>query len=146
MRHYVDKYARLMNRRIETIPSQAMEVFARYPWPGNVRELQNFIERAVILSPGSVLRPPLAEMKGRAVPGPGSKLSTREAEREHVLRADPRSQLGHWRTQRCGGAARYETDNLGISDSQVEYTVPSAVMLMGFQGWGIAYSLRGNGA
>ena len=44
-----------MNRRIETIPSQAMEAFASYPWPGNVRELQNFVERAVILSPGSVL-------------------------------------------------------------------------------------------
>ena len=50
-----------MNRRIETIPSQAMEVFCSYAWPGNIRELENFIERAVILSPGSVLRPPLAE-------------------------------------------------------------------------------------
>jgi transcriptional regulator with GAF, ATPase, and Fis domain len=54
VRHYVDKHARRMNRRIETIPSHAMEVFANYSWPGNVRELQNFIERAVILSPGSV--------------------------------------------------------------------------------------------
>jgi len=88
VRHYVDKYARRMNRRIESIPSQAMEVFASYAWPGNVRELQNFIERAVILSPGSVLRPPLAELKQVIVPAPTSKLSTlEEAEREHVLRA-----------------------------------------------------------
>jgi formate hydrogenlyase transcriptional activator len=88
VRHYVDKYARRMNRRIESIPSQAMEVFASYPWPGNVRELQNFIERAVILSPGSVLRPPLAELKQSAAPEPSSKLSTlEEAEREHVVRA-----------------------------------------------------------
>jgi formate hydrogenlyase transcriptional activator len=88
VRHYVDKYARRMNRRIESIPSQAMEVFASYPWPGNVRELQNFIERAVILSPGSVLRPPLAELKQSAAPEPSSKLSTlEEAEREHVARA-----------------------------------------------------------
>jgi len=88
VRHYVDKYARRMNRRIETVPSQAMEVFASYPWPGNVRELQNFIERAVILSPGTVLRAPLAELKQATVQEPSSKLSTlEEAEREHVARA-----------------------------------------------------------
>ncbi len=63
VRHYVDKYARRMNRRIETIPAYAMEIFVRYEWPGNVRELQHFIERAVALSPGSVLRSPLAELE-----------------------------------------------------------------------------------
>ena len=88
VRHYVDKYARRMNRRIETVPSRAMEVMATYSWPGNVRELQNFIERAVILSPGSVLRAPLAELKEAAPQGADSKLSTLEdAERDHVLRA-----------------------------------------------------------
>ncbi|HXW13814.1 MAG TPA: helix-turn-helix domain-containing protein, partial [Terriglobia bacterium] len=88
VRHYVDKYARRMNRRIETLPSGAMEAFAGYPWPGNVRELQNFIERAVILSPGTALRPPLAELKQESVRECSSKLNTlQEAEREHVLRA-----------------------------------------------------------
>jgi formate hydrogenlyase transcriptional activator len=88
VRHYVDKYARRMNRRIETIPSHAMEVFANYSWPGNVRELQNFIERAVILSPGSALRPPLAELKQAALPSLNSELSTlEEAEREQIVRA-----------------------------------------------------------
>ena len=87
VRHYVDKCAKRMNRRIETIPSQAMEVFTTYAWPGNVRELQNFIERAVILSPASVLRPPLGELK-EALQESNSRLSTlEEAEREHVLRA-----------------------------------------------------------
>jgi DNA-binding NtrC family response regulator len=33
-----------------------MEALLRYPWPGNIRELQNFIERAVILTKGDVLR------------------------------------------------------------------------------------------
>jgi formate hydrogenlyase transcriptional activator len=65
-----------------------MDVFASYPWPGNVRELQNLIERAVILSPGSVLRPPLAELKQVTVQASSSKLSSlEEVEREHVLRA-----------------------------------------------------------
>ena len=87
VRHYVDKCAKRMNRCIETIPSQAMEVFTSYAWPGNVRELQNFIERAVILSPASVLRPPLAELK-EVLQESNSRLSTLdEAEREHVLRA-----------------------------------------------------------
>jgi len=88
VRHYVDKYARRMNRRIETVASGAMEALASYTWPGNVRELQNFIERAVILSPGTALRPPLAELKQPTAQECDSKLSTlEEAEREHVLRA-----------------------------------------------------------
>ncbi len=45
-----------MNRHIETIPARSMEVFGSYAWPGNVQELQNFIERAVILSPGRAHR------------------------------------------------------------------------------------------
>jgi len=56
VRHYVDKYAQRMNKQIETIPEEAMAALCRYSWPGNIRELQNFIERAVILTPGSVLR------------------------------------------------------------------------------------------
>ncbi|PYV87237.1 MAG: hypothetical protein DMG05_17960 [Acidobacteria bacterium] len=52
VRHFVEKYARRMNKQITTIPAKAMTVLAEYPWPGNVRELENFIERAVILSRG----------------------------------------------------------------------------------------------
>jgi formate hydrogenlyase transcriptional activator len=88
VRHFVGEYARRMKRRIETIPRQAMEAFKSYSWPGNVRELQNFIERAVILSPESVLRAPLTELKEAAIQLPGSELCTmEEVEREHVLRA-----------------------------------------------------------
>jgi formate hydrogenlyase transcriptional activator len=88
VRHYVDKYAKRMNRRIETIPSQAMEAFASYTWPGNVRELQNFIERAVILSPGRNLRAPIADLIQTTTHSRSFRLSTlEEVEREHVLRA-----------------------------------------------------------
>jgi formate hydrogenlyase transcriptional activator len=86
--HFVNEYARRMNRHIETISPQAMESLMSYSWPGNVRELQNFIERSVILSAGSVLRPPLAELKPSTVQMPNTELSTmEEMEREHVLRA-----------------------------------------------------------
>lgn len=51
-----------INRRVKTITANTMRVLAEYNWPGNIRELQNFIERAVILSPGSELRAPLEDL------------------------------------------------------------------------------------
>src|SRR5438876_5268968 len=53
VRHFATLYAQRMNKRIDGIPPETMEALVRYEWPGNVRELQNFIERAVILSPQS---------------------------------------------------------------------------------------------
>src|SRR5579862_6845956 len=62
VRYFAQHYASRMNKRIDEIPSETMEALLRYSWPGNVRELQNFIERAVILSPHSVLRAPISEL------------------------------------------------------------------------------------
>lgn len=61
--YFVQKYARRMNKQIETIPAETMSALARWDWPGNVRELENFIERSVILSEGSTLNVPLAELR-----------------------------------------------------------------------------------
>ena len=52
--HLTELYARQMNQRIDEMLSETMEALARYRWPGNVRKSQNFIERAVILSPRTV--------------------------------------------------------------------------------------------
>jgi formate hydrogenlyase transcriptional activator len=91
VRYFTQKYARRMNRPIETIPSEAMEALTNWNWPGNVRELENLMERAVILTRGSVLHVPLAELRNggeTAAPAMTGTLSTlEEAEREHVLRA-----------------------------------------------------------
>lgn len=90
-RHFVEKYARRMNKRIETIPAEAMNAMSEYHWPGNVRELENFVERSVILSDDSMLQPPLAELAQQRVSS-SSKISEevptklREVEREHILR------------------------------------------------------------
>ena len=62
VRHFVQQFGRRNNRVIETILSESMEALIRYHWPGNIRELQNVIERAVIISKGSVLNVPLAEL------------------------------------------------------------------------------------
>lgn len=61
--HFTAVYAQRMNKRIEEIPPETMDVLVQHYWPGNVRELQNFIERAVILSPHSVLRAPILELE-----------------------------------------------------------------------------------
>ncbi len=60
---FVHKHAERMNKRIESIPQETMAAFCAWQWPGNVRELENLIERAVILTPGSTLRAPLAELE-----------------------------------------------------------------------------------
>ena len=89
VRHFTKLYAQRMNKRIDVIPSDTMDALVRYPWPGNVRELQNFIERAVILSPQSTLRAPTSELepfqpnKESNVPMNGLA----EVERDHILRA-----------------------------------------------------------
>jgi formate hydrogenlyase transcriptional activator len=87
VRHFVQHYARRMNRTIDTIPSETMEALVRHSWPGNIRELQNLIERSVILSPGPALQVPLAGLhSGNAPSLGGSKRRTlEEAERDHIL-------------------------------------------------------------
>ena len=93
VRHFTQRFARRMSRRIESIPSATMDALVRYPWPGNVRELQNIIERAVILSPGPTLQVPLADLQ--AVPAqtqPGTApiatpITLVDAEREHIVDA-----------------------------------------------------------
>jgi formate hydrogenlyase transcriptional activator len=91
VRFFAEKYAKQMNKPIETIPSDAMHALARYDWPGNIRELQNFIERAVILSKGTVLQPPIAELKVAPAPAASTPSTARtsnsldDAQREHIV-------------------------------------------------------------
>jgi formate hydrogenlyase transcriptional activator len=83
--YFVQKFSRRMNKQIETIPWEAMNALARWEWPGNVRELENFIERSVILSEGTILNVPLSEL--RPVYGGVRNDTTLESlEREHIVR------------------------------------------------------------
>ena len=63
VRHFAGRFADELNKRIEVIPEEVMDALKAHPWPGNIRELQNFIHRAVILSPGKTLNPPLDELR-----------------------------------------------------------------------------------
>jgi len=89
VRYFAQKYGQRMNKEILTIPTEVMNTLTKYHWPGNIRELENFIERAVILSPGPDLRVPLSELKRsletQHVDAVGTK-TLEEAEREHILK------------------------------------------------------------
>jgi formate hydrogenlyase transcriptional activator len=122
VRYFVQKFSRRLNKAVAYIPADAMDALANYSWPGNIRELENFIERAVLLSPGKELRVPLSELKRNDVANHDessaaetdsassfssssrtSSISTlEEAERQHILRALRQTE---WRISGSKGAA-----------------------------------------
>jgi formate hydrogenlyase transcriptional activator len=114
--HFVRKFSARMHRDIDMIPDSVMEALRCYHWPGNVRELQNLLERAVILSEGRVLHPPLRDLEGMtrsSEPGRSSK-TLAEAERDHILEVLHHSRgvlSGH-----DGAAAR-----LGLKRTTLQY-------------------------
>jgi formate hydrogenlyase transcriptional activator len=86
VRYFVHRCAARMNKQIEYIPDEAIETMMNWTWPGNIRELENFIERSVILSESTVLRPPLGELQqeiSRAHLAVDDTLKGRE--REHII-------------------------------------------------------------
>lgn len=102
-RHFTKKYAGKMGKQIEKIPAETMRVLVEWHWPGNVRELENFIERSVILSSGTMLRAPISEMKADAGSG-GSDSTLEYVEREHILRV----------LRECNGVVTRAATRLGL--------------------------------
>src|ERR1700723_2796948 len=85
VQHFVEVAAQKMDKTIETIPTRTMDALVEYRWPGNIRELENVIERAVILSTGSVLHVPYRDLQSRVTPGHDDKPQTlADVEREHI--------------------------------------------------------------
>jgi formate hydrogenlyase transcriptional activator len=82
--HFVGIYSRRMGKQIEEIPPETMSALTSYQWPGNIRELQNFIERSVIVSSGSVLKPPFATLQAGAEVESLGPITMEDAEREHI--------------------------------------------------------------
>jgi formate hydrogenlyase transcriptional activator len=103
VRHFTKKYAAKMGRQIDKIPSDTMRALVAWHWPGNVRELENFIERAVILSSGTSLRAPLAEIReGSSDAAGGATLE--QVERDHILRV----------LRECDGVVTTAATRLGL--------------------------------
>jgi formate hydrogenlyase transcriptional activator len=116
VRHFAALFAQRMNKRIDSIPPETMDALVRYQWPGNVRELQNFIERAVILSPQSILRAPTSELEPFRPPKESSVSMNglAEVERDHILRA---LQASNWVIGGRNGAA----ERLGMKRTSLVY-------------------------
>jgi PAS domain S-box-containing protein len=102
--HFVQKCARRMNKSITSIPKKTMDALIGWDWPGNVRELENFVERSVILTQGSVLAAPLSELQPITAEEKIVDESLEAAERKYILRAlrESHGQIGGPR----GAAAR----------------------------------------
>jgi formate hydrogenlyase transcriptional activator len=62
VRYFTQKYARRMEKQIESVPSASMKKLTRWHWPGNIRELENLVERAVILTRASALEVPVSDL------------------------------------------------------------------------------------
>src|SRR5215813_6557331 len=98
VRHFASKHANRMNKQIDSIPAETMRALVQWHWPGNIRELENFIERSVILSRGTVLNVPVSELNPPTTTAPlamsaaaaaavgGRSLTLQDSEREHILK------------------------------------------------------------
>jgi len=104
---------RRLGKNIKTVPTNVMDDLKAYPWPGNVRELENVIERAVIVTPGSILQlaTPLRAAASIAGGQPDAPIKTlSETEKEHILNVLTKT---HWNISGKGGAAEL----LGLNSS-----------------------------
>jgi transcriptional regulator with GAF, ATPase, and Fis domain len=115
---FVAKFAASLNKPIDEIPDEVIAVLKAHDWPGNIRELQNFIERAVLFSPGSVLRVPLdfnQRVTQTVKQSPDSDPRTlADADREHILETLNQT---NWLIGGQGGAA----DRLGLPRTTLIY-------------------------
>jgi formate hydrogenlyase transcriptional activator len=81
---FVQKFAKQMHKRIDSIPVATMKALTAWDWPGNIRELENFIERAVILTKGESLAAPLAELRKASIEEPGRETAPKAD--DHIAR------------------------------------------------------------
>jgi formate hydrogenlyase transcriptional activator len=81
--YFVQKFSRVMNKSIDHIPSDVVDVLKGYYWPGNIRELQNFIERSVLVSEDRIFSPRITELKALIHAAPPQTLF--DAERAHII-------------------------------------------------------------
>ena len=86
VQYFVQKFARSLNRQVESIPKETMTALTEWHWPGNIRELENLMERSVILSEGSVLNVPISELRGRRALTAPVDHTLDQAERQHIVR------------------------------------------------------------
>jgi formate hydrogenlyase transcriptional activator len=100
--HLIDRFSRPLGKRIDTVPSEVMNMLQTYDWPGNVRELENVIQRAVILSSDRALSIRDAWLPTLERMPTGELVPLLEMERRHIMNV---LQTAGWRIEGNGGAA-----------------------------------------
>jgi transcriptional regulator with GAF, ATPase, and Fis domain len=121
VRYFVQKFARQMQKNIETIPSAVLKELTAWDWPGNIRELENFTERAVILTRGKSLEAPVGELhkidteqQGRAATStPQSDIARIVQETVNVLNADKNSLADEYANRQREQIVRALTESRG---------------------------------
>jgi transcriptional regulator with GAF, ATPase, and Fis domain len=111
---FVAKFATRLNKTIDSIPDEVMAVLKAHDWPGNIRELQNCIERAMLFSPGSVLRLPLDLKPTVKQSSESASRTLADADREHILET---LKEANWLIGGQGGAA----NRLGLPRTTLIY-------------------------
>jgi len=86
VRYFTQQYAVRMKKRIHTVPAKTLESLSRYAWPGNIRELENLVERSVILTKGTELQVPLAQLRLVDRSSGPATATLQDSERELILR------------------------------------------------------------
>jgi PAS domain S-box-containing protein len=128
VRHFVQQFSRRLLKNIDSIPAATMTALSEYHWPGNIRELQNVIERAVIVSTGSVLKVSIGDLKprshstgsqengseGQSTDVRNARKAVDECERQQILGALEET---HWTVAGPNGAAF----RLGLKRSTLQY-------------------------
>jgi formate hydrogenlyase transcriptional activator len=111
---FVAKFSARLNKLIDSIPDDVVEVLKAHDWPGNIRELQNCMERAVLFSPGSVLRLPLDLKQTVKQSSESAARTLADADREHILET---LQQANWLIGGQDGAA----NRLGLPRTTLIY-------------------------
>lgn len=123
-RHFLAEHGARFGRNGVQLSEAAEQALVAHDWPGNVRELENVIQRALILSTGSVIEPQHLHLSARIVDHTGARPvvsslaegavkpdSMKDLEREHILRA----------LEEAGGSRKLAIERLGISERTLRY-------------------------
>jgi formate hydrogenlyase transcriptional activator len=91
--HFVQHFARRMNKPVVAISPATMQALLDYSWPGNVRELENIIERSMIVTTAESLQVDLQWLQAApAATGSPNNSALADLERRAILRALERCQ------------------------------------------------------
>jgi formate hydrogenlyase transcriptional activator len=86
IQHFIEKCSARLHKHIEMIPPETLSAMVKWRWPGNIRELENYIERSVILSEGTTLNAPLAELRDHMLEELTETDATfHDRERQHII-------------------------------------------------------------